>query len=611
MSFLLLFACLQTAAKEVEQGRSLQAASRFVTGYSAGLRSASPLQLVYTATKADASGLRSAARPLFYIYNVGDGDGFVAVSGDDIVAPILAFADKGGFNATSMPSNLRLWLQGYEKEIAYSIAKGDTASAKVRKEWEGLLTGTPSVNEKATVLLPTVEWDQMEPYNNLCPIDSGITSPTGCVATAMGIIMKYYEWPANGVGSNSYSTNTNKIRLHENFNVTYNWSNMLDKYEYNRNKPNWNGAQGSAVATLLYHCGVASYMDYGHESSGTSEWDAVAAMINNFGYDKSLYLARRDLYTKSEWDKLLQEELNEGRPLLYGGVTSNLDEGHQFVIDGYSPNYYHVNWGWGGWSNGFYRLNSLDPDNNDNRDGDGYAIGQDAVIGLQKAMRNSRINNELYFAPGGEFDFFGLDTDVDFITANNPFKIRFSFVLDYGERAFDGQMGFFVVDKAGNRKITLEIFDFSLKAGYVVYDSDGETYTVNESIAEGDKIRLYYRPTGHDWKPVRGTSATVVELPLSVDGPLPPTQTSVESIKDIPQQVTVSLVSDILDIRSTQEESIREISLYNLSGRQLKHEKYGSNEWHVSILTDNLPAGIYVVTVQTLHGITTHKIVKH
>jgi hypothetical protein len=537
------------------------------------------------------------------------------VSGDDAITPILAYADKGAFSTLPMPANLKNWLSRYEKEIAYSIEKGDTATGKIRQEWNDLLAETtPTRAESPIVLMPTAVWGQDTPYNDLCPIDSGGRTPAGCVATAMGIIMKYHQWPQRGTGSNSYETNSLGISLQADFDVAYDWENILDKYEYSRNNTQWNTAQGKAVATLIYHCGVATWMDYQYEQSGTTEWDAADAMINNFGYDKGLYLANRELYTPKEWDKLLQTELDEERPLLYGGLTSEMDEGHQFVIDGYTSHYYHVNWGWDGWANGYYLLTSLDPDGQaagNSREGGGYSTDQDVIIGLQKAMRGSRYNNEFFFLEAGKFNIYGLSTDVDSITKGIPFKVRFSYIYDYGVREFNGKMGFFVVDKEGNRKIALEVFDYSLDEGYVLYDEEGETYIITEEIEEGDRVRMYYRPDGHDWKPVRGTSKTVTELPVGIKIEYP-VRTSIESAEAINPAVVVSVAygGAVIDVQSTEREAIRSVRIFNLTGHLLKELRYPANEWQVSIPSGDLPAGIYAVSVQTARGISSHKVLK-
>ncbi|MDR1938984.1 MAG: thiol protease/hemagglutinin PrtT [Tannerellaceae bacterium] len=605
--FLLLLNGIAITAKEVEPDMAFRVASNFVSGYSS-LRSSSALQWVYTAVEAPGSGLRSAAagRPLFYVYNVEDEGGFVMVSGDDTAQPILAYADKGAFQAHDMPGNLKNRLSFYEKEISSLLEKGHAPSAETSEKWDALLKGTTKA-ATPVVLLPTANWDQTEPFNNLCPMDSGMRALAGCVATSMGIVMKYRQWPEKGTGSNTYKTSSKQISLTADFNVTYRWEDMPDTYTRNSSL-----AQREAVATLIYHCGVASYMDYAYDGSGATEWDAANALINHFGYDKGLCMVYKALYTADEWHALIRNELDEDRPLLYGGVTKD-QEGHLFIIDGYdTQNYYHVNWGWSGVANGYYLLSSLDPQwqgAGGSKEGEGYAFEQDAIIGLQKATRQSLPNHEFFFLDEGEFDVYGLSTDVDMITRDKPFKLRISYVFDYGRRDFDGMMGFFVVDENGNRKITLEEFDYSLKADYVLYDNEGETYTITSDTEKGDKIRMYYKPRGKEWKPVRGTPNTVTELPVEV-----PLLTSNEPVVKTTPAITVSTAIDgtAIDVLSTDDNPLRTVRLFDLSGRLLEElNVYNSNETHILFHINNMPPGVYIVSVQTARSRSEHKIIKH
>jgi len=571
-ALLLLTVGMHLSAKEVTQATAQQVASRFASSYAGKpLRAASSLQLVYTATASPATGLRAAAQQLFYIYNVEAEGGFVVVSGDDATAPILAWSDTGTFNALAMPTNLQSWLHLYENEIAEAIEHAYTPSPQTTRQWAALLTdakANATTAEQPIVLLPTASWDQGSPYNDLCPIDSGFRSATGCVATSMGIIMKHNQWPQQGLGSNSYTTATKKFRLDASFDVAYDWANMTDRYETQQNQPLWNATQAKAVATLLYHCGVATNMDYSYDGSATSEWDAVNALIKHFSYDPGMYLAYRELYTAQEWDNLLRNELNEGRLLLYGGETENEGEGHEFIIDGYSPNYYHVNWGWGGWANGYFLLTSLDPLNS----GSGFNLYQDVVIGLQKG--NSQPNHELYFAKRN--NLLGISADVDAITPNIPFKITYSYISDYGNRTFDGQLGFFLTDKAESQKTPLYVFDYSLPAGNYMYSRNGTPLIITSAVSAGDKIRMYYKSDGHDWKPIRGLPGAVLELPVKAAD-----ATSVD----------ISA--------SSATEGIQAIKVYDLSGRLLLEQTYPQAQDHLSIPQSQLPSGAYILSIQS------------
>jgi hypothetical protein len=608
IALLLLLGVISATAETVGRDKALRAAGAFVSTYTAeGLRSSSALSLEYTAMAKPDGGLRSAADiPLFYVYNVNDEGGFVIISADDCATPVLAYSDKGRFQAEAMPDNLRNWLLFYESEISRIILRGDAPSAEALTEWDRLLNAPAA--HTPVVLLSTAKWDQEEPFNDLCPLDDGKRSYTGCVATAMGIVMKYNQWPQQGVGSHSYTTKTTETPLTADFNVAYDYANMPDVYD-----KRWNDTQRNAVATLLYHCGVASNMDYTSKASGTNEWYATQAMIEYFGYDKSLCMVYRPLYTTDEWNKLLSNELNSDRPILYGGVTKD-NQGHQFTLDGYdAQNYFHVNWGWGGYCDGYYLLSGLDPQPNGNgKDGAGYALEQDAVIGLRKPTGNrTYIDNELYFLDEGEgaFKVYGLRADKDTILQGKPFKLYHSYVYDYGMRDFNGQMGFWLVDSDGDFKEELKTFPNNLPATFALYDNEGTSYTITSQLREGDKIRMYYRPTGYGWKPVRGPSGTVTELPTGI--PSPPT--SAESLaKQSPSQTNVSISPDgtLIHITSSDGSPLLSVRLFDLSGRLIKAINQPDKAPRLSIPSSNIPSGVYIVSIQTPNGLTDHKIIK-
>jgi hypothetical protein len=628
--FLLLFAAIAAVAKEVDPDRAFRIASGFVSNRDA-LRSASSLRLVYKAVVRTDSGLRADGSPLFYIYNVEHEGGFVMISGDDRTLPIFAYSDNGRFQADSMPDNLKNWLKFYENEISSAIARSTAPSAEIRKAWDELSDGTVRT-ASPIVLLPTAAWDQTMPYNNLCPVDSGERALAGCVATAMGILMKYHQWPEKGKGSNAYITPSRQISLSADFNVAYDWANMPDTYSRR-----WTLEQENAVATLIYHCGVAANMDYTRDGSGTTSWDAANALTTCFGYDKGACMVYRNLYTAAEWDDLIQQELNERRPLLYGGATKN-DEGHLFIVDGYnSQNYYHINWGWSGLANGYYLLSSPEPQwqgAGGSKDGEGYAFEQDAIIGLKKTTNSRSLpNHEFYFLEDNVLDeelfqTYGLSTDAEMITPGKPFKLRFSFIFDYGRRDFDGNMGFFVADANGKRKIELEVFPNTLEANYVLYDNEGETYTITEEVEKGDKIRMYYNSIGNEWKPVRGTGKTVVELPVGVPIETPvedpvetpvedpveePPITSLEPLTETPAasvQISVSRDGSAVEILSAEDDPLKTVRLFDLSGR-LTEEATPSRSGGTRLLFPvNHPPGIYILSVQTARGRSEHKIIK-
>lgn len=320
---------------------------------------------------------KSAGRTYYYIFRDG-GNGFVIVSGDQRITPILAYSTSDRFDTTGMPDNLQWWLNSYKEQIDYTLNAYNAEQISAHALWELYEEGTVTEIKGTSGVSPLVEthWNQTHPFNLLCPYDSyqQTRCPTGCVATAMAQILKFWNYPKKGVGSHTYS-HSQYGNLSADFgNTTYDWKNM----------PNYctNGSSTTAqtaVATLMYHCGVSVDMDYTPTSSGAVTLmpdvlvdyyefcDARTALMRYFGCDTVIGLYREDYYdttnasTLSTWTNLLKNELNEGRPILYAGTGSA--GGHAFVCDGYDANgNFHINWGWGGTSDGYFAITALNPD---------------------------------------------------------------------------------------------------------------------------------------------------------------------------------------------------------------------------------------------------------
>lgn len=318
----------------------------------------------------------------FYILNITNGNGFVIVAADDRALPVLGYSETGHFSSDNMPSNLQGWLQGYEDEISWVIQHAVMADDSTEQLWQKLLQGTielPRSSREVTPLLNTT-WGQSAPYNAYCPSNC----PTGCVATAMAQVMKYWEYPTVGTGSHSYYHNTYGT-LSANFSTLYYaWFDMP-----NTNPP----ANNTSIAALMYHCGVSVDMAYGASSSGAYAENIAPALINYFGYDENAAYYQKNNYTYSVWCNALMEELNNGRPIIYSGQDP-INGGHQFVCDGYnSSDFFHFNWGWDGSNNGYFMLTSLNPNPYD------FSTNQDAVIGIQPPTDFGGYNLLLYSNP--------------------------------------------------------------------------------------------------------------------------------------------------------------------------------------------------------------------
>ncbi len=294
---------------------------------------------------------------LMYIFNIED-QGFVIISAWDGTIPVLGYSNAEIFpqETGNQPPAFQEMMNFYEEQIGEAIAKDLKATPEISAAWDGLINPANFTdNGRSVSPLLTSTWSQSCYYNELCPEDENAPYgycghvPVGCVATAMAQVMKYWEYPITGTGSHSYSVPPYGVQSADFGNTTYAWENM----------PNTVGSSNISVATLIYHCAVSVEMQFSPNGSGASSWDAMNALENNFDYDPEAQFYYKSSYTDEEWESMLREELDLGRPVIYRGQGTG---GHAWVCDGYSADdYFHMNWGWGGYANGYFYLSNLNP----------------------------------------------------------------------------------------------------------------------------------------------------------------------------------------------------------------------------------------------------------
>lgn len=304
---------------------------------------------------------KGSAEPAFYVFTPQDNNegGFVIVSGIEEAAPILGFSYTDVFDAEGMPPAMRYLLGKYQEEIEAYLAL-PIQERQHRRYAQDRRKGLPVVGQGVRPMI-TTRWNQGAPYNNLCPKDGYERSVTGCAATSAAQVMKYYEYPSHGTGSISYVTETKEIPVSFNFSSTnFQWSRMLDSYSGG----NYTSSQATAVATLMAACGAAFQMDYSSESSGVNPVDQMSGLVKYLNYDTDMAMLFRDYMTGEQWHTFILDELNNSHPVLFSGQAE--DGGHSFILDGYinddpdNPSY-HVNWGWGGYYDDYFKVNALEP----------------------------------------------------------------------------------------------------------------------------------------------------------------------------------------------------------------------------------------------------------
>jgi len=328
---------------------------------------------------------------VFYVYDLNPGKAFVMISADDHVKPVLAYSLESKFAAPAKGSSVQTWMEHATTHIYQAIQRHAPVNPLITGQWASYAQGIkPASAKSASGVAPllTTKWNQEPYYNQLCPFNStdNMRALTGCVATAMAQIMKYWNYPPQGSGYYGYNCVPpnymyNYGSLSANFgNTTYNWGSMPDTLSGNN----------TAVATLMYQCGVAVGMQYGDDNQGGSgayvlrsdvpstRHSAEMAFANYFNYNfNTLKGVHESNYSPADWLNLIESELNAGHPVQYAGTDPGVGS-HTWVCDGYDGNdLLHMNWGWGGLDNGYYNISSLTADNYN------FSTNEEALLGIQ------------------------------------------------------------------------------------------------------------------------------------------------------------------------------------------------------------------------------------
>ncbi len=301
-----------------------------------------------------------------YLVDLGK-DGWVVVSGDDVVQPVLAFSFENRLSTLDKWADAAAYLLNIYREEILMAAKDPRLNRDIRWDREQLPTQKSTTEDIYIDPIIEVTWNQSAGWNMFCPYDEegpGDHAYVGCVAVAMAQAMSVYGYPASPVGKKSY--------LHDTYgSITVNYD-MADPYRWNQMG---SSSYDSSNAMLLYHCAVAVEMDFGADGSGAFVQTAASAMKQYFSYSKNLSFLER-LEDEDQWESLLLNEIQSGRPVVYRGEPGDGTAGHAWNVDGYGAGYFHMNFGWSGSQNGYYTLNLINPGTND------FSINQGAIIGI-------------------------------------------------------------------------------------------------------------------------------------------------------------------------------------------------------------------------------------
>ena len=412
------------------------------------------------ARKQGSKGEITLSQQSYFVFPNANSKGFTIVSGDDRLPEIVGYSSLGSYDENNLPEGFVSFMKAYQN-LYNKVNLGDAEALKNLAEikaWRNKKNASAASSSAVAPLLGNIEWDQTSPYNNMCPrYDSVHVAATGCVATAMAQVMAYYKYPKQlKADIPGYVNRWNGIPM-EIPTITreegvYDWDNMLPKYNKEANATQ---QQKDAVAKLMYHCGAAVRMSYGPESGAAVSSSKLAKY---FGYDADLMMdLSRSSFTLDKWMQIIDTELAAGRPVLYGGQSS--ENGHQFICDGKDENgLYHINWGWSGNQNAYFDLSILNPEKGGTGSGsaaDGFNRYCTMTIGIAP-------DNGVVDAPLAQIPSISVLYDADYVVITKGTRKsksdKFEFTqqvtfVNQVKQAFKGFLGLGILQKDGSYKL--------------------------------------------------------------------------------------------------------------------------------------------------------------
>lgn len=462
--FCTLFSSGASYARIVSADEARAEAANFFKGVGCmRLEKSDALQLVHTARD-------SRGEAAYYVFNAKDNHGFAILAADDAKSRVVGFSLENIFNPGSVPTALTSSLA--------ELPNDESGSKGMSKKAQRLPQGVPAIKQ-----LKTPSWSQESPFNSQIPGGK----LTGCVATALATVMKYYSYPAQGKGSAGGAD----------FNVSYDWSNMrMDNY-----RSGYSAVEGAAVGQLMWHAAASILTDFGQSSSSAFEIRVPSALINHFGYDAGVSYKKRSELDLDAWDSIIVNEIANGRPVIYSG--QDVASGHAFICDGYQMalgrSYFHINWGWGGTADGFFLSDALTPQGSKPHN---YGDQQTIIYNIKPAS-NQTVWSAIHITSDNRQP--GLTIDHTDLNPGESFTLRAGALKNIENFDFKGKIVPALYDAQGNRKALLATpRSFSLPM-LQVQDIIDFTCLVpaGTEIYMGDVVRLATQTEGSDeWLPV-------------------------------------------------------------------------------------------------------------
>ncbi len=481
ISSVILGSSIYSFSEKVTLNEAQSLATEFVKAKTGNQNAEVSLKPVFTAG--------TESNPLYYVFNLANNSGFVMVSGENTTSPVLGYSFEGAYPVKNMPDGMKWMLSGIEREIKNAPSVSSTmAVSDLRK------VARKSAEKADKKELNTPSWSQEGPFNAMIPGQPLV----GCVGTAMATIMKYYNYPAAGTGSFDGVD----------FATSYDWDNMrMDNY-----RSGYSQTEADAVATLMYHASKSIATQYAMSGSSAYEVRVPGALSTYFGYDPGVsYKKRSEVASQQAWDKLVKDEIDAGRPVLYCG--QDVTAGHAFVCDGYDGEFLHFNWGWGGSANGYFRSTALNPTVSRQHF---YNNLNTIIYNIKPSSGTMTAWSPIHITADG--NQVGMGANFTSLASGETFSVRVGNLKNVTHDDFAGKIAVALCDANGRMKALLNSpSNFTMQSmgylfdGYMTFSNC--KLTAGTSVADSDRVRIVTQANGQtEWLPVAGELLTINEL---------------------------------------------------------------------------------------------------
>ena len=495
---------------------------------------------------------------LMYIYNRGNNGGYVIIAGDTNVNPIIAYSFDMTLDTDNMAEATEAILEAWCRQVE--------SARKAAKPISGT-TMRAATRSNDALLYDTALWDQEEPYNREAPIIDGDRSLTGCAATAMSILCYYNRWPEKGVGTTpSYSYEDDYDHIH-----TIPSNNLGREYDYDKMLMNYSNGftyeQGNAVAALMKDMGTSIKMMYHPNGSGAYTTDVVNAFITYFGYAKDIKLVYGAGLSTEEWNDTIRENVRNYGPTFFSGSGDR--GGHAFVVDGFTGDYFHFNFGWSGYGNGYFLVPAIE-----------FYREQGIITNLRPDRDGTTVYRDNIYLYASD-QYLGIaPKNVTSYATGTPFYCLLGCFANFGAYTFNGEVKLVLCDRNGNWKEELSTLNISVEPNKASAPSNYSYITITKSLEEGDRMRIYYKAYNYDeWQWARSFNESAVDEVLVMGSP-----------EDMAEGFYFKYDKSTKDLYVSNKNAMK-LNIYNDETKELF--AWGELEFNTKGKIANMPSGRY------------------